>query len=177
MKQLLSFLFLAAVLFSCGHPPATSEPQETKAPDNAMPPVAAPEQEAPPLPEEQVPQTDFPPVSIYANRSYSDALQRELDARNDKRPRTTEVMTLMDAQLGEDSERMSFRDAKGRTHEFASWPYEDVLKYTDMDWGQQLDASEKGKRYRITYQLEAYWFDAGAEVLESPTISKMVPVR
>lgn len=121
--------------------------------------------------------TNLPPISSFAGRDYSDALQKELDARNAKREVHTEVMKLIDAGRGEDSGFIGFRDNKGNTRTFDSWPYDEKLSFDQTENGDELSDSEKGKRYEVTYSTKAYWMDAAGEVVEGEVVRKMTLVK
>lgn len=117
---------------------------------------------------------EFPPISIYAGKEYSPDLQQELDARNAKREVHTEIMTLVDAGRGEDTGFIEFRDAKGKSHAFDGFPYDEQMKFTETETGEVLSDPEKGKKYKVTWSIKAYWLDAAAEVLEADVVREMV---
>lgn len=119
----------------------------------------------------------FPDVSEkYAMRRYSDALQQELDQRNAKRVKHTEEMTLLEAGIGQDVSYIDFRDAKGKERHFGGWLDEIPVKFNETEDGEDLDPSEKGKKFRVTWSLHAYWSDPGGEVVEHEIVSEMKPL-
>jgi hypothetical protein len=171
----ISFVLLMLLAASC------SETTSTKTP--VLPVEKTAET---PIPEKK-PETkkaektadEFLPISDYLGREYSTDLQREMDERTAKRPKYTEIMTLTAGYMGEDIGQITLKDEQGKLHQFIRWPLEAELDFEEdaERTGQYLSKAEKGKRYKINYQLETYWFDSGAEVVENWTIQRMVPVH
>lgn len=169
-----TLLFLVIGLAACRESASEQEPT----------PVIGTVETAPLKPEKELPRQSgkgpnkFPPISVYSGRKYSDALQNELNKRNAKRPVYVKIMTLENAERGEDGGYISFRDNKGRVHNFVQWPYDAKLQFRDVDeYGETLVNDEKGKKYKVTYALEAYWSDPAGEVVENLVVQKMVRVK
>lgn len=165
-----TLLIALIVLASCRE--STSEQEPT--------PVIGTVETVPEKPEKALPRQEekgrykFPPISIYSGRQYSDALQRELDKRNAKRPIYVKIMTLENAERGEDGGYISFRDSRGKLHNFVGWPYDTKLQFREVEeYGETLVNAEKGKKYKVTYALEAYWSDPAGEVVENLIVQKM----
>jgi hypothetical protein len=166
-----SLFFTALLLAACSQSTKSTQelpfPQDTIAEQEAAAPGQAPAENA----------DLFPDVSKkYAMRRYSDELQKELDERNAKRPKHTEEMTLLDAGLGQDVAYIDFSDAKGRKRSFWGWSNGISLKLHETEDGEDLDESEKGKKFRVTWSLEAYWSDSGGEVVEHEIVQAMEPI-
>lgn len=165
------FLFTALLVTACSQSTESQQeqpyPQDTVAEQETAVPAQTPVENG----------DQFPDVSKkYAMRRYSDELQKELDERNAKRPKHTEEMTLLDAGLGQDVAFIDFRDAKGRKRSFWGWSQDISLKLHENEDGEDLDESEKGKKFRVTWSLEAYWSDPGGEVVEHEIVQAMEPI-
>jgi hypothetical protein len=169
-----SYVLLMLLIASCSETtsekmpfPPVEKTAETPVPEKSRK-TEKPEQQA----------DEFPPISDYRDREYSTDLQREMDERTARRPKYTEIMTLTAGFMGQDVGQITLKDAKGKLHQFIRWPLEAEITFEEdaEKTGEYLAESEKGKRYQITYQLETYWFDSGAEVVENWTIQRMVPV-
>jgi hypothetical protein len=169
-----TLLIALIVLASCRE--NTSEQEPT--------PVIGKVETAPAEPEKELPKqaekgpNKFPPISIYRGRKYSEALQRELDKRNAKRPVYVKIMRLVNAERGEDGGYISFSDSRGKLHNFVGWPYDTDLEFRHVEeYGETLVDDEKGKKFKVTYQLEAYWSDPAGKVVENLIVQKMERVN
>jgi hypothetical protein len=164
------FLFAIVLLAACKQSTESRQeliyPNDTLTEQNRPGPTKAPDENA----------DLFPDVSKkYAMRRYSDELQKELDERNGRRQLTSEIMTLVDAGIGQDVGYIEFRDAKGKKRIFAGWPDTPKLGFHETEDGEDLNDAEKGKKYQVIYALKAYWSDPGGEVAEDWFVIEMNP--